>query len=167
MKARTIALSAAIVAMLALPAAASAQGPFGGPGGGPGTGHHFGPGGPDLGFWVERISDRLDLSEAQQDQIQAILDQARPAIEAAASRLEEGREEWQASHGPGDFDEGAIRSHVAAQSELQADLMVAIQSARAKIYNVLTPDQQEQLGTMRDCLGTRMGKRHGGGRRGR
>ena len=168
MSRRTIVLTVALAAMVAIPAVAPAQGGFGGPGRGHhGPAGHFGPGGPDLGFWVERIGARIDLTEDQEAQIEAILEASRPAIERASEALRAGRDEWQASHEPGEFDEAAFRAHLAAQSELHADLMVAIHAAKAQVFGVLTPEQREELESMRECMGKRMGGRHGGPRRGR
>lgn len=182
MRARHIILTIAAVAILTAPAAVLAQtGP--GPGDGSGSGGAWGGGqghrGGDQGRFgnpegadglrffermLPRLAEELELSEEQLSEIQAIVEEARPKIEAYAQQLREGREVYRAANqDPTVFNEGAYRAHAAAQHNIQTELGVVAGKAKADALKVLTPEQLEQLEEMRGRFGKNV--RRGGGRR--
>ena len=162
--------------LIAVPGSAVAQsGPGYDPGGGsygPHGGHHGGftggDGGGTLRFFehmLPRLTERLELSEEQVAQIQTILDEARPDIEMYVELLRERREAYRAANSdPTVFDDVAFRLHAADQHADQVELMVVAGTAKADIFQVLTPEQREQLEKMRGDFGKRS-LRRGGGRR--
>lgn len=157
MKARRILITALAAAALAAPGTVLAQGGFGGP---PGMGLHGGFGGPGFERFEEmlpRMAEFLDLTDAQQSQIQAILDEETPAIEDLRDQLQTAHEAFRATHEPGQFDEAAFRAFAEPQSQLHVELMVAGARTMSRIHNVLTPEQQEKLQDARGLFG-----RHGG-----
>ena len=181
MKARHIILTIAAVAILTAPAAVLAQtGP--GPGDGSGSGGAWGGGhGPHDGgqsrfgnpegadglrFFermLPRLAEELGLNEEQLSEIQAVVDEARPKIEAYAQQLREGREAYRAANqDPTVFNEGAFRAHAAAQHSIQTELGVVAGQAKADALKILTPEQLEQLEEMRGNFGRKI--RRGGGR---
>lgn len=164
MNARNIILTIAVVALLAVPTSVLAQR---GPGGGPGW-HGDGMGGDHLGFFerrLPRMAEELGLSDEQLDTIQAIVDAARPEIEAYAEQLRESRDAYRAANDdPTVFIEGAFRAHAAAQNEIQTNLMVVVGKTKAEVFKVFTPEQIEQLQEMRGNFG-KSSYRRGGGRR--
>ncbi len=181
MKARHIILTIAAVAILTAPAAVLAQtGP--GPGDGSGSGGAWGGGhGPHGGSqsrfgnpegadglrfferMLPRLAEELELSEEQLSKIQAVIEEARPKIEAFAQQLREGRDAFRAANeDPTVFNEGAFRAHAAAQHNIQTELGVVAGQAKADALKVLTPEQLEQLEEMRSRFGKNV--RRGGGR---
>jgi len=176
MKIRNIILTIAAAVLIAVPGSALAQSGSGyGPGGGqrPHCGHHGdfagGHGGGALQFLehaVPRLADRLELSDEQVAQIQAILDEAHPTIDGYLEQLRAGREAYRAANpNPMAFDETAFRAHAEAQHDLQIELMVVAATARAQVFEVLTPDQRAQLEEMRNNRNKRSMRRSGGRRR--
>ena len=183
MKARQIILTIATAVLLAAPTAVLAQtGPGPGDGSGPGSGwgsgsgHHGGgqgwlggdEGGNQLRFFermLPRLAEELGLSDEQLERIQAIVDAARPEINRLSQLLQDGREAYRAENNdPTIFDEGAFQTHATAQHAIQIELGVLVGRTKAEAFNVLTPEQIEQLGEMRGNFG--MGKaRRGGSRR--
>ena len=182
MRARNIILTIAAAAILTAPAAVFAQaGP--GPGDGSGSGGTWGGGhGPHGGghsrfgnpegadglrFFdrmLSRFVEELELSEEQLSEIQAVIEEARPKIEAFAQQLREGREAFRAANeDPTVFNEGAFRAHAAAQHSIQTELGVVAGQAKASALKVLTPEQLEQLEEIRGNFGKTI--RRGGGRR--
>ncbi|HSO22473.1 MAG TPA: Spy/CpxP family protein refolding chaperone [Chondromyces sp.] len=172
MKARKIILSIAVAAAIAAPTALLAQG---GPGMGPGAGHgrhggHMGGfndgAGPGfLEHMLPRLAERLTLSDEQVAEIESILDEARPTIEAYAEKIRAGREAYRAAQSdPTTFDEGAFRAHAAEQSRLRTEQMVAAQDAKARALAVLSPEQLAELEAMRGEAGKRHMRRPGGRR---
>ncbi len=180
MKVRNTILTIAAAVLVAVPLTLVAQGvpggdngpgPGGGPGGGAwGQGPHGGNHGPDngLGFierMLPRFAEQLGLTDVQLAEIQTILDEARPGIEAYAEQLRAGREAYREAHpDPTIFAEGAFRAHATEQSQIQIDLMVLTQSAKANALAVLTPEQLAQLEEMRGNFGKRFTRRSGGRR---
>lgn len=163
MKARRILITAAAIAALAAPATVLAQGGYGPP---HGMGMHGGFGGPGLARFEEmlpRMAEFLDLSDAQQSQIQAILDEETPAIEDLRDQLQAAHEAFRSTHEPGDFDEATFRAFAESQSQLHVELMVANARTMSRIHNVLTPEQQEKLQDVRGLFGRRGGRGPGRG----
>ena len=178
MKARTLILTIAAAALVAVPAVLIAQQGPGGPGGGScdGSGpngggmggpHEFGgPGGPGLLRIFHRVADRLELTPDQRTQIEAIFEAHRTTTQSLRDQATEAHAEFREDHGFGDFDEVEFRTFFEAQSQIKVQLHLDGARATAEAWNILTPDQQEQLleilELLRDGSG---GRRHGGGKR--
>ncbi len=158
------------LAAIALTAAGPlyAQGGPGGGMGGPGGFHGhggFGGGGLDrLEHMLPRLADYLELTEEQQIQIQAILDEELPAIQDLRNQARDARELYLENHDPGQFNEAEVRAFAQSQASLHIEMAVASARAMSRIYNVLTPEQQNQLQDLRGLMGRQRGPRHGGGR---
>jgi len=159
---RTLITTLAMAAMV-VPGAALAQG-FGGhhgrPGGPPGFGGPDELGGPGLHRFEEmlpRLAEELDLTDAQQSQIQAILDEELPAIESMREQLRDAHQAFRESHPPEAFDEAAVRAFAESQAQTHVELMVAGARTRSRVHNVLTTEQQAQLADMRGPHGRRGG----------
>ena len=115
---------------------------------------------------LPRLAERLELSDEQIEQIEAVVDQAQPVIEGYREQIEAGREAYGAENpDPTVFNEGAFRAHAQAQHEIQIELQVVVEKTKAELFQILTPEQREQLQEMRS-EGNRRFKRHSGGRRG-
>ena len=149
MRANTILITTLALAAIAVPGAALAQG-FGGPHGMGGPDEVGGPGLPFLEHMLPRLAEELDLTDAQQSQIQAILDEETPAIESMREQLRNAHQAFRESHPPGEFDEAAVRAFAESQSPTHVELMVAGARTMSRVHNVLTPEQREQLQQMRD-----------------
>jgi Spy/CpxP family protein refolding chaperone len=89
--------------------------------------------------------DRLGLSPEQGDKIQALVDQAVPALQAQRRQLRDNEVAFRAAHPLTDFNEAAIREHVATQAKIEADLAVGIARLRASVAALLTPEQLKQV----------------------
>lgn len=168
MKARTLILTLAAAALVAVPITVIAQH---GPGGGPhGDGETFGApgghGGQNLLRMLHRVADRLELTAEQQTQIEAIIEAHRDATRSLRDQAAEARDDFRENHGPGDFDEVEFRTFFETQAQTHVELQLDAAGAASQAWNVLTPEQQEELLEMielfRDGAG---GRRHGGGKR--
>ena len=82
---------------------------------------------------LPRVADELGLTDEQLEEIQAILDAARPEIEDAREQLHALRETRRENHDPAVFNEGEVRAFAADLAEVQADLMVLGERTRAAI----------------------------------
>ncbi len=123
-----------------------ADGPRRGPGG------PHGPGGPAGGrFGGGRFGGadlplrQLDVSDAQRQQIRAILDKAREEARPSAERLRTAAEARRTAMEAVPVNEGQIRQTTQALAAAEAEVAIARAHARADVLAQLTPDQQQKL----------------------
>ena len=147
---------------LAAGAYASAQNPdgprspFGGQRGGRGgPGRFEGP----LAMLGPRIAERLNLSEAQKDQLRSIVDSQREDMRGYRDRARDARQAMQAAVTADTLDEGLIRARAADLAAIESDLAVARARIRADVFRILTPDQQAQAREAREKMRQRRSER--------
>lgn len=163
MSKRTRILTALATALVA-PALVLAQ-PFGGPGGHGPSWHARGAGGGPGGGHGLRMLDRmavlLDLTDAQEAQIEAIKESTREQVEPIVEQIRTERDAWRAEHEPGTFDEEAFRAHFESQSGQRLEIAVLTAEAFNQAWQVLTPEQQTQLESWRAKMDERRASRGG------
>ena len=145
----------AVIAVLALAAGyASAQNTNGDPapfrgGRGRGPGASGGPGGGPMSFLgpISMLASRLDLNDAQKDQIKSIAQSHADEWKALLAREQQARQAQQAAIVSAQFDEVTIRQRSAELAAVDADISVARARARGELLQVLTP---AQLATLKD-----------------
>jgi Spy/CpxP family protein refolding chaperone len=171
MKRRHIILTIAAVALLAAPTAVLAQsgpGPGQGGGSGSGWGSGFGPHGGGQGGGMLRMIPRmlrhLDLEPGRQELIQGVLENAKTLIRPLADQSREAREQFHQDHGIGDYDETAYREFFESLAVIDVKIRLVSADAVSQVWNLLNPEQQQQLEEMRENSGSRF-KRRSGGRR--
>jgi periplasmic protein CpxP/Spy len=106
-------------------------------------------GGKGRGFGGGRFFEKLNLTDAQREQIRQISERYHNAFKAQRQQNRgERRGGFDAFQG-GTFDEGAVRA--AAQARANAQVEMEVQRARMmfEMYNVLTPEQKAQLAAER------------------
>ncbi len=89
-----------------------------------------------------RVATELNLNEAQQAQIKTIVNDEFANARPLLARLDENRRQLQAATADGQFDETQVRAIAAQQAQIMTELIVARERAKAKVFNVLTPDQR-------------------------
>lgn len=110
-------------------------------------GSHEGPFG---GFMMERIADRLDLSDEQRSELAAILEAYRPESELLGETLSVTRKELDDQITADDFDEIAIREAAERSAAVRADLAVLRARIHTEVLQVLTEDQIAEAREMRE-----------------
>ena len=115
-----------------------------GPPGRPGPGGFFGPGleGP-LGM-LRMLGPRLNLTEAQREQLKSIAETNKDEWKALADRARAAHEALTEAVMAETVDEALIRAKAADVAAVDADLAVASAHARAQAWQILTPEQQAQ-----------------------
>ena len=134
---RMFAACAALLAALSVAGVAVAQGMH----------HHGGPMG-DFGFgghMLNYFSDVLDLSQAQQDQIKAILEKEKPTIQPLMKQLMERHQQLDQLENSGTFDEAKVRALAAQNTQTMTELVVQKARIHAEMMQVLTADQKAKL----------------------
>ena len=105
-----------------------------------------------------RVASELKLTDAQQTEIKQIVRDELAAARPLFEKLRENRKLLrEAGAGGGQFDEARVRSLAAEQGQTLSELIVAKERAKAKIFNVLTPEQRERAGELLDRFEERRG----------
>ncbi len=114
--------------------------------------HGMGPGGPGLqgpmrggpGRDGGLLLRRLNLTEAQRDQVRAINAAHREEFRALAEKTRAAREALRTATQAEPVDEAAIRPAAAAMADVHAEQALLHARVRSEIQQVLTPEQREQ-----------------------
>ena len=102
---------------------------------------------------------QLSLTEAQRTQVQQLVQKHREGTRALMENVRKAQEAQRQAMQTMPINESAIRSAVAAVAEVEADLAVQRAQLQNEIYNLLTPDQQQQLQKIRADREVRMKER--------
>ncbi len=101
---------------------------------------------------MEHLSRELNLTDAQQAEMKSTLDAARPTLEPLMQRMDELHKQLDAATANGHFDEAQVRAIATQQAQVMVELTVEHERMKAKLYNMLTPEQRAKADQM-----------HGGG----
>jgi protein CpxP len=101
---------------------------------------------------VGRFLQELDLTEAQRDQIRAIMEAHRPAMKPFHEELSEARQALREAAAAPAADESAIRSAASRLAAAEATAAIERAQVAAKIRTVLSPDQQKEFDAARQRL---------------
>jgi protein CpxP len=142
---KRVLVAAGLVAALAAggTAIAVAQSPQGGPGsGGPHMGgRRGGPAGPmrDLGL------RGLDLTDAQREQVQKIMESHKAEFDQVRARLRDGYEAIAKATDAGTVDESAIRATTTTLASAMADEAILRAKVRSEVNGILTAEQLQKV----------------------
>jgi Spy/CpxP family protein refolding chaperone len=105
------------------------------------------PGGPEMPWpgLLPMLGSRLNLTDAQKDQIKNISTAHRDEWKALNDRAMTTHRALMDATTTGASDEGAIRKLSADVAAVEADVAVARARAFDEVWVILTPDQQTQL----------------------
>ncbi len=112
----------------------------------PGMGEKMRGGGP--GDMVEHMSRELNLTDAQKDQVKALLEAQHATEEERHTKLDELRKQIDAATANGQFDENTVRNLASQQSQLMTDQMVDHLRLHSQIYGLLTAEQKAKADQM-------------------
>ena len=107
-------------------------------------GHHR-----HFGLWK-----KLNLTEAQRNQIKTIMSEERPKMKPLFQQLKAGREQLNALITSGPFDEAKVQSIAKGQEATLADMIVARERMKSRIYAVLTPEQRARAEKLHEAWKT-------------
>jgi protein CpxP len=111
------------------------------------------------------LFERLNLSDAQKEQIKAITDSHRDELKALGDRHMAASDALHTAVMATPFDESTIRSRSADLAVVEADMAVSRARIHNEMWQVLTAEQQAQAQqlerTMRERRGGMRGRRGG------
>ena len=113
---------------------------------GPGQGRG-GPFGPPPGPAVpalERLDRELALTDAQKSQIQTLLAGDRDVLRTTMANMRQAEQALAAAVMQTPADDNAIQSRASELSTVQAQLTLARAQIESRIYQLLTPEQQQK-----------------------
>jgi Spy/CpxP family protein refolding chaperone len=152
-----IALGLAAGAMAANQNTSGGQPPF--------RGGRMGPGavgrGPGIGPLGMLGLQRLGLTDAQQEQVKAIVASRAEEFRALGERAQEARRALQEAIATDPVNDVTIRQRSAEVASVEADLAVASAHARAEVIKILTAEQRQQLEKFTAERQERTGRRRG------
>jgi periplasmic protein CpxP/Spy len=106
--------------------------------------HHGGPAEHMLGYYT----DMLDLTDAQQTQIKAIMTKEKATFEPLMEQLRQTHSQMRQFEEAATFDEAKVRTTAAQQSQTMIDLAVEKARMKNEMFQVLTADQKAKLQKM-------------------
>jgi Spy/CpxP family protein refolding chaperone len=134
-------------------------GSFGGRRGGPGgPGRFGGPGGRGGAMDVlgPMMGARLNLSDAQRDQVRAVMDSHRDEMRVFGDRAMETQRALEAAITADTLDEGLIRARANDRAAVEADLAVMRARIHGEVWNILTAEQKAQAKEMQANMQKRL-----------
>jgi Spy/CpxP family protein refolding chaperone len=96
----------------------------------------------------QRIAQALNLTDAQKQQAQAIIQQARQTVQPLGQQSKQNRQALLAAIKAGNSDV-EIHQLALTQGNLAGQLVAARTEALAKLYSMLTPEQRAKADLMR------------------
>lgn len=100
---------------------------------------------PAHGRFLQRIAQRLNLTEDQKTQIKIILWSEKDTLKPLLGQLRSTRENLRAAIQASDANETTVRAAAARVAAVEADLAVERMKIFAKIAPILTDEQRQQL----------------------
>ena len=109
-----------------------------------------------LGPFGPMIMNRLNLTDAQRDQVKSVIQAHSTDIKAVGDRAFAAHRALEAVISADTVDESAIRARSADVATVEADMAVMRAQIRAEVWQILTPDQQQQAKTLQAQMEQRM-----------
>ena len=89
-------------------------------------------------------AERLGFTDGQKTAFQSLLTEERTTLKSTADGLRQAQQALDSAVMQIPVDDGLLQSQVAAVSAAQAQIALARAQTEAKIYQLLTPDQQQK-----------------------
>ena len=109
---------------------------------GPGRRGLFGHGGPGRGGFPGLA--RLDLTDAQREQVREVMQRYRDQMREAGTRLHQAHAAQRAAIETTPVNEGLIRSTTQTLANAQTDMAILRARIHTDVWSLLTPEQQEK-----------------------
>ena len=97
-----------------------------------------------MGHMLEFFTDYLNLSDAQQAQIKAVLQKEHGTIRPLMHQLHQTEAQLK-QYEQGGYDEAKVRALATQQAQTQIELTVQKTRIHSELFQLLTPDQQAKM----------------------
>lgn len=102
-----------------------------------------------------RFMRRLDLTDAQRDQVKNIFQEQAPAVRERMEAARKAQQELRSMALSPNFDSARARDLADTAAKAQADAAVLRAEGMSKVYALLTPEQRQKLEERRERHGRR------------
>ena len=102
---------------------------------------------------VEHMSRELNLTDAQKQQVKAIMDSMHATAEESHTKMEEIHKQLEAATANGQFDETQVRNLASQKAQIDADMLVEHMRMKSKVFAILTPEQRVKAEEMHKQMG--------------
>jgi len=102
-------------------------------------GHEFG-----MGRHMEFFADYLNLTDAQQTQMKAIMQKEHPAMKPLYQQSRQIESQLR-QYVQGTYDEAKVRALATQKAQVEVELTVQKTRVHNELFQVLTPDQQAKM----------------------
>jgi Spy/CpxP family protein refolding chaperone len=116
-----------------------------------GEGHRGGHG-MRGGFMGDRFAEKLNLTDAQNEQMKQIKERFHESTKALRDEARGNREDMFAMLNGGTFDEAAVRAAAQEQANKHVEMEVSRARMMSEIFAILTPEQKAQLAAERQQM---------------
>ena len=106
-----------------------------------------------------RMFSKLDLTDAQKEQIKAIHEKNRESMRPLMEQIRAKRQEIRQANAGGTVDEALVSQKLAEIAPLEAKMMAERARIHQETLSVLTPEQRTKLEQMREQFKSRRGER--------
>lgn len=117
--------------------------------GGPG---HRGHDGMERGPFGGRFAEKLNLTDAQKEQMKQITTRFHESTKALREKSQDGRQGMFDMLNGGTFDEAAVRAAAQARANNHVEMEVARARMMSEMFAILTPEQKAQVAAMRQQM---------------
>jgi len=104
--------------------------------------------GPSPEHIVTFMTDKLDLTDAQQAQAKQILDKEKPNFQPLVQQLAAGHKQMRALEENATFNEAAVRAAATQQVQAITELIVTKARVKSELFAILTTDQRAKATTL-------------------
>ena len=112
----------------------------------------------DGSFAIRFVEHRLNMNAAQCEQVKAVLQQERGALQTTHTNLAAERNEMAAASSNG-FDEARTLAIAAKYAEANTAAIVEREKLRAELFAILTPEQKQKVQQMRERFSAALAER--------
>ena len=106
-----------------------------------------------------RIAEKLNLTDAQKEQVKQINEASRAKVKPLMDALRANRQKMNEATANGQFDEANVTAIAQEQAQISAQLTVEKERAKAQMFQILTPEQQAQAKAFREEMKEKMKQR--------
>ena len=92
----------------------------------------------------------MNLSDEQKTQVKSIIDESRDSMQSMREHIQETSKALRSIMKQPEVDLDQVKSLADKQGAMMSEMLVTQASLKNKIYNILTPEQQQQLLKIKD-----------------
>lgn len=106
-----------------------------------------------------RMAEKLNLTDAQKEQLKQITEASRAKIKPLMESLRANHQKMETLTANGQFDEAQVQAAAQEQAQISAQLIVEKARVKAQMFQILTDEQKAQAAQMKEQMKNKMKER--------